>query len=189
MVTVPARPLWHQFKSENLLKKHSCDNSKPFLFGIRGYFYKDNTRGIWDDLIGFISPTYRVLFNANTDPSICKTGIANLCPGKWIYQIGLHKNKYKALIQAEPVKVKRDQCSDFEINKTHNKYGLYLGQGIWQGMFGINIHKGGIPPNYITSSLGCQTIFYPQWEEFIKTVTFQMDFYQVKTIPYFLTTT
>jgi len=188
MFSIPARPIWSRVKSEKLLKKHDCDFTKPFLLGVRGFFAfeKSNKRGKWDDLIALISPTCQTAFNANTDPSIFKLGIASLCEGKWIYKIGLHKSQYKALVQDKPVSVKRDNCFDYPIGLNHEKYGKHLGDGVWSGMFGINIHKGGVAPFYSTSSLGCQTLFRPQWEEFITTVEFQMKRYKTKTIPYFL---
>ncbi len=126
-----------------------------FVVGIRGY-YEDsmgekgkNDRAIYDDAIFIVGKNCYHPFNGNTDPSAFKKEMANLKPGVWpVYKIDLHRGQYLALCQrAGNVTVIRDQ------------------KGPDTGMFGINIHKGGV---WKTSSLGCQTIPAEQWEEFIK---------------------
>lgn len=147
------------------------------LIGIRGY-YRDtmgkpglNDRGIYDDAIILITPTAYITFNANTDPSIAQRGVAVLAPGVWWYKIGIHglsktrKAQYKALVQAAKVTVIRD------------------GKGEDTGMFGINIHRGSL---HSTSSLGCQTIYPPQWGSFIAAVESEMNRHGRTTIPYLL---
>lgn len=125
---------------------------KLTLLLIRGY-YEDsmgkkgvNDRGIYDDALFVVTDSNVTAYNANTDPSTYRRGIATLVPGIWTYTVGRHKNQYTALRQAEPVAVHRD------------------GKGIDKGMFGINVHKGGL---LTTSSLGCQTIPPDQWGHFI----------------------
>ncbi|HET8777991.1 MAG TPA: hypothetical protein VFN76_10060 [Candidatus Limnocylindria bacterium] len=145
------------------------------LLGIRGY-YRDtmgvsgaNDRGIYDDAIIVVSPTAFVTFNANTDPSVARTGIAVLAPGVWFYTRGLHgitkEHPYPALVQAKPVTVVRDG------GKTETGY------------FGINIHRGS---RTSTSSLGCQTLYPDQWDSFYGLVSGEMTRHNTPEIPYCL---
>lgn len=150
-----------------------CDSVK--LLGVRGYYKQTmgnpvtNDRGIYDDAIFVITPDTFVSFNANTDPSITRKGVAVLKPGIWKYKKGKHKinspTGYAAFVQADKVTVARDQ------------------QGDDTGFFGINIHKGGFNT---TSSLGCQTIYPDQWEAFRSLVYSEMDKYNQKVVPYIL---
>lgn len=148
------------------------------VLGRRGY-YRDtmgvkgkNDRGIYDDAIAIITPTAFATFNANCDPSAFRRTIANLKAGVWRYKIGIHgmskpaERRYTALVQAGPVTVLRDEAGEDT------------------GYFGINIHRGGFNT---TSSLGCQTIYPPQWEAFIALMKNEVARYQVKTFPYLLT--
>ncbi|MCA0445171.1 MAG: hypothetical protein LCH54_02955 [Bacteroidetes bacterium] len=137
------------------------------VVGIRGYYLKtmgnpaSNDRGIYDDALCIDSPQVTAAFNANTDPSHFRMGkgsgiekgIARLKPGSYnAHCLGLHKNKYLALVQRlGVVTVIRDCEPDYEES----------------GYFGINIHKGGYTT---TSSLGCETIHQDKWESFISTV-------------------
>jgi len=147
------------------------------LIGYRGY-YRDtlgepgrNDRGIYDDALMVYSPEVYATFNANTDPSRYATGIASLATGVWRYKIGIHglskpaRLQYRALVQAGPVTVIRDK------------------QGPDTGMFGINIHRGGVST---TSSLGCQTIHPDQWTAFLALVEAEMKRHALKSVPYLL---
>lgn len=168
------KPKLTQAEALAILNKFSLTQPVQIL-GIRGYYKTTmgnpvkNDRGIYDDAIFIISPDMFGSFNANTDPSAFRTGIANLKTGVWWYKPGKHKinspSGYPALIQADKVTVLRD------------------GQGDDTGFFGINIHKGGYNS---TSSLGCQTIFPTQWESFINTVYDQMKRYKQTKVPYIL---
>jgi lysozyme len=148
------------------------------MLGVRGY-YRDsmgkvgvNDRGIYDDAIFLLSPNGHFAFNANTDPSVARDGIATLNTGIWRYKLGIHglsKPKhlqYRALVQAAPVTVSRD-------NRPSQT-----------GWFGINIHRGS---NNSTSSLGCQTIPPAQWTAFIALVEQEMKRAGQREISYFLT--
>lgn len=145
------------------------------ILGIRGYYKKTmgnplkNDRGIYDDALFIISPDVFAAYNANTDPSVTRKGIANLKAGIWWYKPGKHKinspNGYPALVQADKVTVIRDEVGEDT------------------GWFGINIHRGSY--NY-TSSIGCQTIYPNQWDSFKTTVYDQLNRYNQKKVPYIL---
>ena len=174
----PSRPQQAKSKTQALLTKARVDDAVA-LVGMRGY-YRDtmgevgqNDRGIYDDAIFLISPNAYAAFNANTDPSIRRPGIAVLQTGVHRYRKGKHGlskpgGGYPALRPANPAErlpVTRD------------------GQGDSMGT-AINIHRGG---HRTTSSEGCQTIYPSQWESFIALVYSEMDRAGQKTIPYLLT--
>jgi lysozyme len=173
----PSRPQQAKSKTQALLTKARVDDAVA-LVGIRGY-YRDsmgevgkNDRGIYDDAIFLVSPNAYATFNANTDPSVKRQGIAVLKPGVHRYRKGKHGlskpgGGYPALRPANPAEalpVTRD------------------GEGDSMGI-AINIHKGGFRT---TSSEGCQTIYPSQWESFISLVYSEMDRAGQKTIPYLL---
>lgn len=147
------------------------------LLGIRGY-YADlgapgNDRNIYDDAMFIVSPSVYAAFNANTDPSLFRPGIASLKAGVWLYKKGKHplhpkpgKTNYDALRQAAPVTVIRDGGKEET------------------GLFGINIHRGG---RNSTGSEGCQTIYPDQWDAFIETAYAEMTRCQQAVVPYVLT--
>ena len=147
------------------------------LVGIRGYYSETfkpsgNQRNIYDDAIILLSPSCHATFNANTDPSLFKKGVASLIPGVHRYKKGNHGiskpgGGYPALRPATPNEA-LPVIRDFE--------GESLG-------IAINIHKGRYNN---TSSLGCQTIYPSQWDGFINLVYSEMNRYNQKTIPYLL---
>lgn len=161
-----------------------------FVVGIRGYYIQTmgdparNDRGIYDDAIFLISPNFFGSYNANTDPSARrpghghvegKRGMAKLKAGVWhCHRFALHRKSYMALCQiAGSVTVIRDGHDE---DYPHH------------GWFGINIHRGG---RHGTSSLGCQTVYAPQWEGFIQSAMDQARRYHGRawdrtTIPYVL---
>lgn len=171
------RPQQAKQKTQALLSKAGVADAVS-LVGIRGY-YRDtmgqpgvNDRGIYDDAIFLVSPCAYVAFNANTDPSVHRKGIAVLKPGVHRYRKGNHGISkgpgYPALRPATPgeqLPVTRD------------------GEGDSMGV-AINIHRGGYNT---TSSLGCQTIPPSQWQAFIALVYSEMNRHGQKTIPYLLT--
>lgn len=154
-------------------------SEEVYLIGIRGYYLNtmgkpgSNDRGIYDDAICLVAPNLFLTFNANTDPSVFRPGIATLLPGKHMYKRGKHGlsrpgGGYDALRPAtfdESLPVTRD-----------GKVGVSKGVA-------INIHKGGYNT---TSSEGCQTIHPDQWKEFIDTVYKQMTQFGQREIPYYL---
>ena len=173
----PSRPQQAKSKTQALLTKARVDDAVA-LVGIRGY-YRDsmgevgkNDRGIYDDALFLVSPNAYATFNANTDPSIRRAGIAVLKPGVHRYRKGKHGlskpgGGYPALRPANP---------DESLPVTRD------GQGDSMGI-AINIHRGGYNS---TSSEGCQTIYPSQWESFISLVYSEMDRAGQKTIPYLL---
>jgi hypothetical protein len=149
---------------------------KCFLVGMRGYYrnslgHGENERGIYDDGFALFGANHFSTYNGNCDPGAFRKHIANLKPGRWLYKIGIHglskpvAQRYKALVQAAPVTVIRDN------------------EGADTGYFGINIHCGGYNT---TSSIGCQTVFPDQWPAFIAAVKDQMVRAGQETIPYLL---
>lgn len=170
-----SRPQQKREVSEKYLRKAGITDQVALL-GMRGYYKNTmgevgkNDRGIYDDAIFVVSPDAYVSFNANTDPTIHRKGIASLVPGVHIYKKGRHGisrgQGYPALRPAtknEALPVFRD------------------GEGVSIG-YNINIHRGGKS----TSSLGCQTIPSSQYDSFISLVYDQMDRFSQKTIPYLL---
>lgn len=137
------------------------------IVGIRGY-YRDgmgeagkNDRRIYDDALFVVTRDGMTAWNGNTDPNGYRPGkgtgagkgMAVLKPGVWrAYKLDKHKQQYLAVCQrAAKVTVIRDGTPPYPET----------------GMFGINIHKGGING---TSSEGCQTIPPAQWPGFIGAV-------------------
>lgn len=150
------------------------------LVGVRGYYLDTmgksgvNDRGIYDDAIFLVAPNCFASYNANTDPSVNRPGIASLALGVHLYRLGNHGisrpgGGYPALRPATPneeLPVTRDGVA-------RPRPGV-----------AINIHKGS---RTTTSSLGCQTIWPDQWAAFIAAVTSEMKRAGQKTIPYLLT--
>lgn len=176
MLKPSSKPQQDQERTRALLKARGWDPARHpvAILGIRGYYGDTfapagNNRGIYDDALIVVSPTAYATFNANTDPSVFRKGIAALHQGKWLYKIGKHKIMsplgYKALVQAGPVTVERD------------------GKGPDTGYFGINIHRGS---NNSTSSLGCQTIVPEQWAGFIGLVEGELKRHGQTVVPYIL---
>ena len=148
-----------------------------FVCGIRGY-YRDtmgakgkNDRGIYDDAIFVVGPETFAAFNANTDPSRYRPGIASLISGVHPYRAGNHGISkpgggypaFRPATKGEALPVMRDGID-----------------GIKEGI-AINIHRGG---RNGTSSLGCQTIPPDQWDAFYGVTRSEMKKAGVKTFRY-----
>lgn len=172
------KPLLTREEAIKHLEPFKLEEYKVRLLGIRGYFKKTmgdaekNDRGIYDDAIFIITPDDFWGFNANTDPSVARIGIAVLkAGGPYLYKIGMHnmKNPYQALRQHGNVTVIRDGGK--EVTDTP------------AARFYIDIHKGGYNT---TSSLGCQTIHPLQWMDFLNKVKAELKQYNQDIIPYIL---
>lgn len=184
------------------LLTESKSDQHPVLLGRRGYFENEgrtgqNDIGIYDDAIFLVVPGEETkAFNANTDPSsLGKKGRATLfAPQVVKFRLGTHNvskpkdQQYRALIQAAPVIVHRFDTAEFAKGSTHPVYGTCLGGELWTNnaqvpSFGINNHRGG---EFTTSSEGCQTIYKPQWPEYIAAVEAAMTRFKLDTIDYYL---
>ena len=98
-------------------------------------------------------------------------GVARLVPGQYrgAYQLGLHRGRYKALVQRKPVTVWRDSDRDKEYDELRTDNGL----------FGINIHKAGRDSVIVDNwSHGCQVFKRSaEYDEFIKLCEFSRELY------------
>lgn len=102
----------------------------------------------------------RQAYKATTDPGLyymkslmSKKGCAIVVPGQYrgVWQIGLHKGKYQALVQRKSIKVYRDA-------NLNDIYDLNP-KTIENGVFGINLHKAGANSIQVDKwSAGCQVI-------------------------------
>lgn len=132
------------------------------LFGIRS---PSKQAGTFNDLLGCayktaVNSEWRVAYwPATTDPGVYYlespmnvAGCAALVADKQYrgaYQIGLHRGKYRALVQRGPVSVYRDDNRDKVLD--------YDPSTIIEGLFGINIHKAGAASTVVGRwSAGCQ---------------------------------
>jgi lysozyme len=148
---------------ERLQDANYTPNENVFVVAIRGYYYddhSDNKRAIYDDAMFVFGSETFAAFNANTDPSVFRKGIASLVPGVHRYRPGKHKisspSGYPAFRPAtkdEELPVTRDGI----VNPT---------PGV-----AINIHRGSMNG---TSSLGCQTIPPSQWSAFQKLLMLEL---------------
>lgn len=163
-----------------VLTLYKPEQLKPvFVVGFRGYYLDSmgkpgiNDRGIYDDCLCIVAPEYFQAFNANTDPSVYRAGIASLKPGIYPYRKGMHHigkpNEYPAFRPAtlgERVPVTRDGV-----------------EGPAPDGIAINIHKGGYNS---TSSEGCQTIYPDQWLTFQGMMYKLLDQHNQTDFPYIL---
>lgn len=159
--------------------KGFCFPELVYLFGIRGYYLNsmgkpgENDRGIYDDALILVGPNLYETYNANTDPSRFRSGIATLIPGLHYFKKGKHGitkpgGGYPAFRPATP---------DESLPVTRDGQ-----KGVSKGI-AINIHKGGYTT---TSSEGCQTIYPDQWTDFISHAYKAMDREGQRVIPYIL---
>lgn len=175
-----SRPALTREAAEAILAGVAITDGVVAVLGRRGY-YRDsmgaageNDRGLYDDALFIVSARTFVGFNANTDPSKHRSGIATLTPGVWKYQRCIHNQSkdpalhphYPAFGQAGAVTVRRD------------------GGLIESGFFGINIHRGGVNT---TSSEGCQTVPPTEWDEFRDTLDRELTAAGIAVFRYALT--
>ena len=181
MMVPPSKPQQKRSETERLLRKAGV-TAKVALVGIRGYYKNtmgkknSNDIGIHDDGIFLVAPEAYATFNANTDPSVLRPGIATLVPGVHEYRKGKHGISkgagYPALRPATP----GEKLPVRRWNARTKDYDYDTGTA-------INIHKGSYRS---TSSEGCQTIYPAQWSGFINLVYEEMSRHGQKTIPYLL---
>ena len=85
------------------------------------------------------------------NPIAGNNGCAILVPGQYrgMWKIGLHRNKYAALVQKSPIKIYRDNNKDNVLD--------FDSKTITEGVYGINLHKAGWDSIQIDNwSAGCQ---------------------------------
>jgi lysozyme len=171
----PARPKLSEAEARRILKKHGVTDAVAVL-APRGYYAKTmgptkgNDRGIYDDAMFIVGPSTFAAFNANTDPSIFRKGIASLIPGVHRFRPGNHGISrpgggypaFRPATKGEQLPVTRDGV----INPR---------PGV-----AINIHRGG---NTTTSSEGCLTIPPGQWDAFFAMLTLELKKAGQKTFP------
>lgn len=174
------RPGMAADKVRRLLKEAGTPSQYAVaILAVRGYFRRtmgdpnSNDRGIYDDALFLVSPSEVRSFNANTDPSVSRKGIATLVPGVHLYRKGNHGitrpgggyPAFRPATEGEQLPVTRD-------GSTSPSMGV-----------AINIHRGSLGS---TSSEGCQTIHPTQWLEFQERAYRLMDQFGQKVIPYVL---
>jgi len=181
MRILPSKPPQATYSKIVDIAESIMGNATPsvFVVGVRGY-YRDtmgkvgvNDRALYDDALFIVSPDSFGAFNANTDPSAYRYGIASLIPGVHWYRPGNHGisrrgGGYPAFRPATPdeaLPVMRD-------GKAGKSDGI-----------AINIHRGGFTT---TSSAGCQTIHPDQWDKFHSMLTTALKKAGLKKFPYLL---
>lgn len=134
-------------------------------FHIVGVRSAANEKNKFDDMIYLFNGPLMQVFSCTTNPGthwlknlMNPKGCAVLKPGQYVdsWKLGLHQGKYKALTQAKPITVYRDN------NK--NDLAEELGKED-TGMFGINIHHAN--SSAVSSiidkwSAGCQVLNDPK---------------------------
>ena len=146
---------------ENKFKELGHQWPKFHLVGVRS---AANEKNKFDDNIYLINGPIMFRYTCTTNPGthwlknlMNPKGTAVLKPGQYVdsWKLGLHQGKYRALVQAKPITVYRD----------NNKNDLAEENGKEDtGMFGINIHRAN--PSAISSiidkwSAGCQVLNNP----------------------------
>lgn len=133
-------------------------------------FTRRPERNVFDDTVEvFLNGAHKGTFKCNTQPAgpnPLPENRGTVCEGTWLYKPGIHglskppSRRYKAFVQARPIYVTRADGK-----------GGYHAKEIAE--YSFNIHKGGrnSEGTYIVSSLGCLTIYPPQWNEFYNLVT------------------
>ncbi len=139
--------------------------TRPYELNIVGLRSASTQANRFDDQIHVFYKTNGSLWNyhvysATTDPGtfwlknpMQPQGTAILAQGQYVdaYQIGLHKGKYKALVQSKPVTIIRDYDRDAVLDMMN---GVKI-----TGYFGIDIHRAsltGITKTVDKYSAGCQ---------------------------------
>lgn len=89
------------------------------------------------------------------------SGCAIMAPGQYkgLWSIGMHRGKYEAFVQVNPVKVYRDRNKDNYLDFDPTTYEI--------GNFGINQHHGYESKNVGPHSAGCQVHRHEQHLEYV----------------------
>ncbi len=152
---------------DTLTRKGYIIFTRPFelnIVGIRANNHKPNS---FDDSISILYKREdgQWIINslaATTDPGtwwlkklMNPAGTAILKPGQYkdSHQVGVHRGKYQALVQKNPVTVIRDTNKDEVLDFANTKEQT--------GIFGINIHRAslkGITKYVNDHSAGCQVL-------------------------------
>ena len=152
-------------------------DAKPYNLNIVGIRNNNTEPNSFDDDLWVFWKTENKWslkkYKITTDPGLTylqqpinESGTAILKEGQYrgAYQIGKHRNKYTALVQAKPVTVIRDFDRDSELDYNSGKEQ--------SGMFGINIHRSsatGTSTLVNKWSAGCQVFArITEYNEFIK---------------------
>lgn len=152
----------------------------PSVVAVRGYYLDsmgrpgENDRAVYDDAFFVISPSAFAGFNGNTDPAVYRRGVATaVAPQAIEYRPGFHgygkPSGHPAFRQASNVRVRRDGGVG---NGRQLPDGSFIDSK--DNRFWINLHRGG---RTTTSSLGCLTIYHPQWPAFYELVRDQLNEY------------
>ena len=141
--------------------------NRPNELNIIGIRSSNTVSNKFDDVLHVCYSTelgtwHQHIFHCTTDPGtyflnrpMNNLGTALLKHGQYLnaYQLGIHRGKYKALVQRKPVTVYRSKNSNTDIDsKTSNTQ---------TGLFGINIHHAsgsGTTEDVSRWSAGCQVI-------------------------------
>ena len=165
-------------------------NNSVNVVAVRGYYLNSlgqlnkNDRGIYDDAKFIITVDHFSSYNANTDPSLWRSGVATLrAPQVVTYKPGYHgynsKYGHQAFRQRGSVVVHRDGTEDHPVGKSHPRYGKCIARGLWSdancAKFWINDHRGG---KTTTSSAGCQTVPPNQWDAYRSTLELLLERHQ-----------
>lgn len=146
-------------------KNYSFFNNGDYnlnIIGIRNLENGNIQDNTFNDFICIIykinNKWFKDIYEITTDPGIKslkefdnEKGCAILVPYQYkgCWKIGLHKGKYKALVQNKPILVYRDNNKDNKLDFNINS--------IDSGIFGINIHHAGSNSNLVDNwSAGCQ---------------------------------
>jgi hypothetical protein len=156
-----------QILLNTLARKGYTINTRPFELNIVGVRNNNTKPNSFDDTIHVFykredGEWIINSFAATTDPGTywLKTfmnpeGTAILKPGQYknSHCIGIHRGKYQALVQQNPVTVIRDTNKDdvLDFNNSREETGI----------FGINIHRAhpvGVTEKVNDNSAGCQVL-------------------------------
>jgi hypothetical protein len=165
----------------NIVGVRSADNKSNKFNDFLYVFYKHNGEWVIFEYPVTVDPgtVYRIT-------PINPSGTAIVMPGQYrgMWKLGLHRGKYKALVQAKACTVARDNNRDYYLDSNipsdaskvksvkdgvlvttysiHNKVAFVTETG----MFGINCHKAGTGKTIDVSSYSAGCIVFQNDDEF-----------------------